>query len=186
MYSSTSSAYGLKNKIPLVETMPDDCLNPYSVTKVSGEKLCKMYTDLFDLETVVFRYFNVYGERHPVKGQYAPVIGIFIRQKNNGEKMTIVGDGSQTRDFTHVSDIVNANVLAGDLKNKKPVGEVINLGTGTNNSVKEIAEMVGDDYTFIPARAGEAQDTLANTNKAKKLLGWEAKIKVEDWIKAVT
>jgi UDP-glucose 4-epimerase len=186
VYSSTSSAYGLKNKIPLVETMPDDCLNPYSVTKVAGEKLCKMYTDLFDLETVVFRYFNVYGERHPVKGQYAPVIGIFIRQKNNGEKMTIVGDGSQTRDFTHVSDIVNANVLAGDLKNKKPVGEVINLGTGTNNSVKEIAEMVGDDYTFIPARAGEAQDTLANTNKAKKLLGWEAKIKVEDWIKAVT
>ena len=106
VYSSTSSAYGLKNKIPLVETMPDDCLNPYSVTKVSGEKLCKMYTDLFDLETVVFRYFNVYGERHPVKGQYAPVIGIFIRQKNNGEKMTIVGDGLQTRDFTHVSDIL--------------------------------------------------------------------------------
>ena len=186
IYSSTSSAYGLKNKIPLVETMPDDCLNPYSVTKVSGEKLCKMYTDLFGLETVIFRYFNVYGERHPVKGQYAPVIGIFIRQKNNGEKLTIVGDGSQTRDFTHVSDIVNANILASYFNNKKPVGEVINLGTGTNNSIKEIAEMVAGDYTFIPARAGEAQDTLANTNKAKELLGWEANIRVKDWIKTVT
>jgi UDP-glucose 4-epimerase len=183
IYSSTSSAYGLKNKIPQVETMPEDCLNPYSVTKVSGEKLCKMYTDLFGLETVIFRYFNVYGERHPVKGQYAPVIGIFIRQKNNEETLTIVGDGSQTRDFTHVSDIVDANILASYFKNKKPVGEVINLGTGTNNSIKEIAKMVGGDHTFIPARDGEAQDTLANTNKAKELLGWEAKIRVEDWIK---
>ena len=186
VYSSTSSAYGLKNKIPLVETMPDDCLNPYSVTKVSGEKLCKMYTDLFGLETVVFRYFNVYGERHPVKGQYAPVIGIFKRQKDNGETLTIVGDGSQTRDFTHVSDIVNANILAADTNNKKPVGEVINLGTGTNNSVNEIAQMIGGKCCFIPARSGEAQDTLANTSKAKKLLGWSAKVKVEDWIKTVS
>ena len=186
VYSSTSSAYGLKNKIPLVETMPDDCLNPYSITKISGEKLCKMYTDLFGLETVVFRYFNVYGERHPVQGQYAPVIGIFIRQKNKGEKMTIVGDGSQTRDFIHVSDVVNANILAANLKNKKPVGEVINIGTGANNSIKQIAEMVGGQYTFMPARSGEAQDTLANICKAKELLGWEPTVKVEDWIKSVS
>jgi len=184
VYSSTSSGYGLKNKIPLNENMPDDCLNPYSVTKISGEKLCKMYTDLFDLETVVFRYFNVYGERHPVKGQYAPVIGIFIRQKNNGEKLTIVGDGRQTRDFTHVSDVVQANILASDISNKKPVGELINLGTGTNNSILEIAQMVGDTYDFIESRSGEAQDTLADISKAKELLGWEPTVKVEDWIKA--
>ena len=76
--------------------------------------------------------------------------------------------------------------MASYFNNKKPVGEVINLGTGTNNSIKEIAEMVGGDYTFIPARAGEAQDTLANTNKAKELLGWEANIRVKDWIKTVT
>ena len=186
VYSSTSSGYGLKNKIPLNENMPDDCLNPYSVTKISGEKLCKMYTDLFDLETVVFRYFNVYGERHPVKGQYAPVIGIFIRQKNNGEKLTIVGDGRQTRDFTHVSDVVQANILASDINNKKPVGELINLGTGTNNSVIEIAQMVSGKYSFLPARLGEAQDTLANISKAYELLGWEAKVRVEDWIKAIS
>ena len=163
--------------------MPDDCLNPYSVTKVSGEKLCKMYTDLFGLETVVFRYFNVYGERHPIKGPYAPVIGIFIRQKQNGEELTIIGDGRQTRDFTHVSDVVSANILASNTDNKKPVGELINLGTGTNNSILEIAQMVGNKYTFLPARDGEALDTLADITKAKELLEWSPTVAVEDWIR---
>ena len=114
MYSSTSSAYGM-NETPNVETQPDDCLNPYSVSKVNGEKLCTMYTNLFGLPTVIFRYFNVYGERQPLKGQYAPVIGIFLRQRDAGESLTIVGDGEQRRDFTHVSDVVNANVAAASL-----------------------------------------------------------------------
>ena len=184
IYSSTSASYGLLNKIPLEEGMPDDCLTPYAVTKVAGEKLCKIYTDLFDLETVTFRYFNVYGERQPVMGQYAPVIGIFIKQKNNNETLTIVGDGLQTRDFTHVADIVRANILAADLTNKEPVGEVINLGTGTNNSILQIAKMVSEEYDFIPARSGESQDTLANIDKAKQLLEWKPAITVEDWIKA--
>ncbi len=116
VYSSTSSAYGLVNQIPNVETQPDDCLNPYSVSKVSGEKLCKMYSDLFGLETVVFRYFNVYGENQPTKGQYAPVIGLFLKQRKNKEPLTIVPDGEQRRDFTHVSDVVSANVLASTVK----------------------------------------------------------------------
>jgi len=184
IYSSTSSGYGLKNPIPLEENMDDDCLNPYSVTKVSGEKLCKMYYELYGLETVTFRYFNVYGERHPIKGLYAPVVGIFIRQKKNGEKLTIVGDGKKTRDFTHVYDIVEGNILAANLKNKKPVGQLINLGTGTNHSILKVAELVGGDTTFIPARLGEAQDTKANNNKAKELLDWKPSIKLEDWIKA--
>ena len=84
MYSSTSAAYGLKNESPLREDMPTDCLNPYSVTKVAGEALCKMYYDLFGVETIIFRYFNVYGPRQPVKGQYAPVVGLFMRQKAEG------------------------------------------------------------------------------------------------------
>ena len=95
VYSSTSSAYGLVNEPPLVETMPNDCLNPYSVTKVGGEELCKMYYHLFGLPTIIFRYFNVYGERQPLQGQYAPVVGIFQRQVDTGEPMTIVGDGLQ-------------------------------------------------------------------------------------------
>ena len=110
IYSSTSSGYGF-NEPPNHENQPDDCLNPYSVSKVAGEKLCKMYTELFGLKTIIFRYFNVYGERSPIRGQYAPVIGIFLRQKRDGESLTIVGDGEQRRDFTHVSDVVQANIL---------------------------------------------------------------------------
>ena len=116
VYSSTSSAYGLINEVPQVETQPDDCLNPYSVSKVSGEKLCKMYSDLFGLETVIFRYFNVYGERQPLRGQYAPVVGLFLEQMKKGEPLTIVPDGEQRRDFTHVSDVVSANILASTVK----------------------------------------------------------------------
>ena len=182
IYSSTSSGYGLINEAPLKEDMPDDCLNPYSVTKVGGEKLCKMYTDLFGLETVSFRYFNVYGERQPIKGQYAPVIGIFIRQRDNGEPMTIVGDGEQRRDFTHVSDVVTANVLASIIENKEIVGKVLNIGTGTNHSILEIAKLIGDDYKFIEPRLGEAKITLADTTRAKKLLGWIPSVKLEDWL----
>jgi UDP-glucose 4-epimerase len=111
VYSSTSSAYGF-NATPNTEEQHDDCLNPYSVSKVSGEKICKMYYSLFSLETVVLRYFNVYGDREPTRGQYAPVIGIFKRQKLAGENLTVVGDGEQRRDFTNVLDVVEANILS--------------------------------------------------------------------------
>ena len=129
MYSSTSAGYGM-NSQPNVETQPDDCLNTYSISKVNGEKLCKMYTDLFDLDTVIFRYFNVYGERQPIRGQYAPVIGIFLRQLEAGQPLTIVGDGEQRRDFTYVKDIVNANIMAA-LSNadKESYGQVYNVGS---------------------------------------------------------
>tara|TARA_R100000008_G_scaffold29261_1_gene16117 strand:+ start:8901 stop:9800 length:900 start_codon:yes stop_codon:yes gene_type:complete len=183
IYSSTSSAYGLSNETPNIETMQKDCLNPYSVTKVGGEELCKMYTDLFGLETVCFRYFNVYGERQPIKGQYAPVIGIFLRQKSNGEPMTIVGDGEQRRDFTHVSDVAKANILAGDLSNKKIVGELINIGSGKNHSILEIKDLIKGDHVHIPPRKGEARITLADNTKAKEILGWSPQIELEDWIK---
>ena len=168
MYSSTSSAYGLKNKTPLQEDMPNDCLNPYSVTKTSGEELCKMYTNLFGLETVIFRYFNVYGDRQPLKGQYAPVVGIFLRQRDNNEPLTIVGDGEQRRDFTHVDDIVEANIRAATYNNV--VGETINVGSGTNHSVKEIAEKISSEYKHLESRKGEARVTLADTKKINLLL----------------
>lgn len=184
MYSSTSSAYGLANEIPNVETQLDDCLNPYSVSKVNGEKLCTMYTNLFGLKTVIFRYFNVYGERQPLKGQYAPVIGIFLRQKNDGESLTIVGDGEQRRDFTHVSDVVNANILAAitDI-DENLYGTVFNVGSGTNYSVNEIASMISDNTTNIPPRIGESRVTLANNKKLTEVLGWESKVNIEEWVK---
>ena len=182
MYSSTSSAYGM-NETPNVETQPDDCLNPYSVSKVNGEKLCKMYTDLFGLPTICFRYFNVYGERQPLRGQYAPVIGIFLRQKAAGEPLTIVGDGEQRRDFTHVSDVVNANIMAA-ISNPETsaFGQVYNVGTGKNHSVNEIAKQISNYTVNIPPRIGESRITLANNEKLKKTFGWEPKVQLEDWI----
>ena len=181
MYSSTSAAYGLINDPPLTEDMPLDCLNPYSVTKVAGEDLCKMYTNLFGLETVCFRYFNVYGPREPISGQYAPVVGIFMRQRKAGEVMTIVGDGEQRRDFVHVSDVADANIRAATAD--KVVGETINVGTGTNYSVNDIADLVGGPKTNIPQRPGEARETLADITKLKSLLKFTPENKLVNYIK---
>ena len=182
IYSSTSSGYGLKNKPPLKETMPRDCLNPYSVTKVAAEDLCKMYYTLWGLPTVIFRYFNVYGERQPLKGQYAPVVGIFLRQKAAQEKLTIVGDGSQRRDFAYIGDVVDANMAAMETNNKDCWGEVFNIGTGKNYSVLEIAELISHEYTFIPPRLGEAETTLADITKAKELLNYNPSGDLKHWI----
>jgi len=196
IYSSTSSAYGLKNTPPLVETMPNDCLNPYSVSKTGGEELCKMYSKLYGLETIIFRYFNVYGERQPLRGQYAPVIGIFLRQRAAGEPMTIVGDGEQRRDFTHVSDVVEANIKASQFVAPEYLvendivyrvwewGQIYNIGTGTNHSVNQIAALMGGETVNIAPRPGESRITLANSNKAKRHLGWTPKVRLEDWIAA--
>jgi len=183
MYSSTSSGYGLANDIPNVETQPDDCLNPYSVSKVNGEKLCSMYTKLFGLPTIIFRYFNVYGERQPLKGQYAPVIGIFLRQRGDGEPLTIVGDGEQRRDFTHVSDVVQANIKAAIAEvSEECFGKVYNVGCGKNYSVNEIANMISDNTINIPPRIGESRVTLANNNKLRKTFGWEPTVDLFEWV----
>jgi UDP-glucose 4-epimerase len=184
MYSSTSSAYGLKNQPPLHEDMPKDCLNPYSVSKTAGEELCSMYTSLFGVETVIFRYFNVYGERQPTRGQYAPVIGLFLKQKREGLNMTVVGDGLQRRDYTHVSDVVNANILAAFSTNNEILGQVFNVGTGVNYSVLDLVNLIGGNFEHIPPRIGESRVTLADISKIKKMLNWEPKIKLEDWINA--
>ena len=183
MYSSTSAAYGM-NSQPNVETQPDDCLNPYSVSKVNGEKLCKMYTDLFGLDTVIFRYFNVYGERQPVRGQYAPVIGIFLRQLASGELLTIVGDGQQRRDFTYVKDIVNANIMSAiSNADKEAYGQVYNVGSGINYSINEVASMISKDVKHISPRVGEARISLANVDKIYETFAWKPQQDLEEWIR---
>ena len=183
LYSSTSSGYGL-NDAPNVETQPDDCLNPYSVSKIAGEKLCKMYTDLYGLNTIIFRYFNVFGERAPRKGQYAPVTGIFLRQKEAGEPLTIVGDGEQRRDYIYVKDVANANIMAAiSNPDDEAYGEVYNVGSGKNYSVNEIASFISDDTINIPPRIGEARNSLANIQKIQKTFAWKPETDVEKWIK---
>ena len=194
VYSSTSAAYGLKNIPPLSESMPTDCLNAYSVSKVAGEDMCKMYARLYGMETICFRYFNVYGERQPLRGQYAPVIGIFLRQRAAGEPMTIVGDGNQRRDFTYVGDVVEANIAAAtfvapDYIVEREIvhrawewGGVYNIGTGRNYSINEIATMMGGPVVNIPPRSAESRLSLADATKAKEHLGWTAKVRLQDWI----
>ena len=183
VYSSTSSGYGF-NPSPNVETQPDDCLNPYSASKVAAEKFCKMYSDLYGLETIVLRYFNVFGERSPTRGQYAPVIGIFDRQKNNDEPLTIVGDGSQRRDFIYVGDVAKANLIAAETTlDKKYFGQVFNIGSGINYSVQEIADAISDNQTYIPKREGEMETTWSNIEKASEILDWKPEVDVLEWIK---
>ena len=183
IYSSTSSGYGF-NPSPNVETQPDDCLNPYSASKVAAEKFCKMYSDLYGLETVVLRYFNVFGERSPRRGQYAPVIGIFDRQRLSGEALTIVGDGTQRRDFIYVGDVAKANLIAAEANlDKKYFGQVFNIGSGINYSVQEIADAISDNQTYIPKREGEMETTWSNIEKASEILGWKPEVDVLEWIK---
>jgi UDP-glucose 4-epimerase len=179
IYSSTSSAYGLKNTPPLIETMPDDCLNPYSASKVSGEKLVEMYHTLFGMDTVTLRYFNVYGPREPDNGPYAPVVRLFLMQKKQGVPLTIVGDGHQRRDFTHVTDAVSANILA---MTTNAIG-LFNVGTGRNHSVLQLARMISDDIVHIGPRIGEARETLADNSKIRNLMGWSPTIQLEEYIK---
>ena len=183
VYSSTSSGYGF-NPSPNIETQPDDCLNPYSASKVAAEKFCKMYSDRYGLETVVLRYFNVFGERSPTRGQYAPVIGIFQRQKDAGEPLTIVGDGTQRRDFIYVGDVARANELAALMPGVKDhLGEVFNVGSGINYSVQEIADAISDNQTYIPKRDGEMETTWSNIDKVNKVIGWKPEVDVLEWIK---
>lgn len=180
VFSSTAAIYGLTNKVCVENDIPDP-LNPYSVSKLAGEQLMKMYYDLYNVKTVTLRYFNVYGPRQPKSGQYAPVIGIFSQQKNDGKTLTVVGDGLQTRDFIHVSDIALANLTVAE-KDVDTYGEVYNVGTGHPISVRKIASMFSDDVVHLPPRPAEARHSSANISKIKRTYGWEPKVNLEKWI----
>ena len=142
-----------------------------------------MYSNIYKLPTIIFRYFNVYGERAPTRGQYAPVIGIFTRQKKAGQNLTIVGDGEQRRDFIYVGDVVEANILAATKEiDKKYYGEVFNVGSGKNITINKIAKMIHDKFEYIPEREGEARTTLADISKIKNVLSWSPKMDLKNWV----
>lgn len=182
MYSSTSAVYGNSLFLPSLETNSVQCLNTYSISKYSGEQLCKMYSDLYGLNTVSFRYFNVYGERQHKTGQYAPVMSIFIRQKQNNEPLTIIGEGYQTRDFVHVSDVVLANILASQ-RDIKSYGEVFNVGTGIGTRIEDIANLISSYQIKIPERPGEVMHSRADNSKIRQTFGWNPTKNVLDWIR---
>ncbi len=179
IYSSSSSCYGHKNKPPHHEDMPPDCLTPYSLSKKQGEELCKMFSDLYGLSTITLRYFNVYGPREPLKGQYAPVVGLFKRMKEAGETLTIVGDGEQRRDFTYIKDVVRANLMAAE---SKVYHGLFNIGTGRNYSINQVADLIGGKKIYISSRSGEARETMADISKATQILGWSPSYRLEDAI----
>ena len=164
--------------------------SPYAWSKFGGEQLCKLYSEVYDLSTVVCRFYNVYGPYQILESDYAAVIGIWIHQYKNNEPLTITGDGEQRRDFTHVDDIVDGLVRAGRAMH----GEVdmrysaveFELGTGKNYSMNEITKMFGDyPKKYIPARKGEYDKTLCEDNRARDLLGWIPEIDMPEYIKKI-
>ena len=180
VYSASSSAYGNTEKLPSKESDPVNPLSPYGAQKYYGEVMCKMFSEVYGLETVSLRYFNIYGERQNVGGAYAMVIGIFVDQLLNGKPMTIRGDGEQRRDFTYVGDVVNANILASQSE-KVGKGEVINIGNGDNRSINDIADMIGGERIHREPVI-EPKETLADNSLAEKLLGWKPKGNIDTWI----
>ncbi len=182
VYSASSSAYGGSPDMPYTPDMKVNLLSPYAVQKYVGELFAEQFARLYGMETVSLRYFNVYGPRMADEGAYVTVISIFARQRKNGQPLTIAGDGEQTRDMTHVSDVVNANILSMQSPNVGK-GEVLNVGTGTRHSINKIAGIVGGETTHIPSRLGDPHDSLADISLTKELLGWEPKMQFDNGLR---
>ena len=182
VFSSSSSVYGNVEQLPTPEGYELNPISPYALHKLIGEQYCKLFSKLYDLETVCLRYFNVYGERQNTEGAYCLVMGIFAGQLLRGEPMTINGDGENRRDFTYVGDVVDANIRCMDYPLELN-GEAFNIGNGDNRSVNQIANLLSEDGDRINKESViEPKETLANNSKAKKILGWKPTNKIENWI----
>jgi len=180
VYSASSSAYGDAVEFPTPETHSTNPLSPYGLQKLIGEQYCKMFSEVYGLDTVSLRYFNVYGERMATEGAYCLVMGIFAKQMLDGKSLTITNDGEQRRDFTYVQDVIQANWLAATHTTKLN-GEVFNIGNGKNYSVNEVADMLGGEKTYGYPRI-EPAITLADNTKARNILGWNPIGNLTQWI----
>ena len=169
VYSGYSTFYGSQPPPHREYETPSDFLNFYGLSKHVGEEYCLMFDKAFDLPVVVLRYFNVYGPRQPQVGAYALVLGIFLRRWLDGETLIIHGDVQQRRDFIHVRDVVRANIMALESDRR---AEIFNVGSGTNVSVQELADMISDRQEPGPRREGDAKVTLADISRIKAALGW--------------
>ena len=178
IYSGSSTYYG-NNLAPQKETSLPNCLNPYAVSKYVGEQFCELFTRLYGLPTVTLRYFNVYGSRQPATGPYALVLGIFLSQHRQKLPLTIHGDGSQRRDFIHVDDVVEANLAAwrSDVS-----GRALNVGSGANVSIQELADMISPEQVHLGRRSGDAEETLADISQASALWGWKPQVSLADGV----
>jgi UDP-glucose 4-epimerase len=172
IYSGSSTYYGNRPP-PHRESDPADLLNIYGVTKRVGEEYSLMFDQAFNLPAVVLRYFSAYGPRQPETGAYALVLGIFLRRWADGQTLEIHGDGSQRRDFVHVRDVVRANIAAYESTVR---GEVFNVGSGSNISVKELADMISPDQRHTEVRKGDSVATLADISKIRDMLNWSPQV----------
>ena len=179
IYSASSSCYGIPDEYPTKETAEIRPQYPYALTKNLGEQLVMHWCQLYNLPAVSLRFFNVYGPRARTSGTYGAVFGVFLAQKLANKPYTVVGDGCQTRDFTFVSDIVNA-IIASASSNVS--GEIINIGSNATYSINRLVELLGGDVTFIPKRPGEPDCTWADITKAKKLLNWKPLVGLESGV----
>ncbi|MFA6393169.1 MAG: NAD-dependent epimerase/dehydratase family protein [Candidatus Paceibacterota bacterium] len=181
IFASSCAIYGNQEKLPITEDMIPHPLSPYALHKYIGEGYMKLYSEIYGVETVCLRYFNVYGPRQSVDGSYPLVIAKFLDLKKQGKPFMIVGTGENTRDYVNVLDVVRANIFA--MKSEKVgSGEIINIGTGYQASVNKIAEIVGGEVEHVAPRL-EPQSLQADIKKAKELLDWEPSVTLEDGIK---
>ena len=180
IYSASSSAYGNTTIFPTPETASTNPLSPYGLQKFVGEQYCKMFSEVYGLDTVSLRYFNIYGERMSLEGAYKLAIPIFANQILEGKPLTINNDGEQRRDFTYVGDAVNANILAATHPEQLN-GDVFNIGNGNNYSVNELADMLGGEKSY-GNKVIEPFQTLADNTKTKKTLNWDPQGDLPSWI----
>ena len=180
VYSASSSCYGDATKFPTPEEHSTNPLSPYGLQKYVGEQYCKMFSEVYGLDTVSLRYFNVYGERMNLEGAYCLVLGIFAQKMLEGKPLTINNDGEQRRDFTYVGDVVNANILAATHQEQLS-GDVFNIGNGKEFTVNEIADMLGGEKQY-GNKVIEPFRTLADNSKADLILNWKPKGDLPSWV----
>lgn len=185
VFASSSSVYGNPTTLPAHESLPLDPLSPYATHKQIGESLCRIWNQIYGLQAVCLRFFNVYGPRFDPSGSYALVIGKFLTQRLRGEPLTVCGDGEQSRDFTHVSDVVRACAAAMDAPDEYARATAINIGGGNPTTVNRIARLVGGPdwpIEYLSARQGEPRHTHADISKASRVLDWKPRVPIEDGI----
>jgi len=176
IYAASSSSYGIPDVYPTPETSPINAQYPYALTKYMGEELVMHWSKVFGLSAISLRLFNVYGTRSRTSGAYGAVFGVFLAQKIKGQPLTVVGDGSQSRDFTYVTDVASAFIAAAAANTS---GEVFNVGSGNHYSVNSLVELLDSEVVYIPKRPGEPDCTFADVSKIQSSFGWTAKVDLQ-------
>jgi len=182
VYAASSSSYGVPDVYPTPETYPIKPLYPYALTKHMGEELVLHWARVYQMPAMSLRLFNVYGTRSRTSGAYGAVFGVFLAQKLHGQPFTVVGDGTQTRDFTYVTDVARAFLAAAE---SDLSGLALNVGSGDHYSVNRLVELLGGDVVHIPRRPGEPDCTFADIGQIRRLLGWQAQVSLEHGVQTL-